>query len=474
MSTTNSSSTPQLLLLSLGSNLGNRFINLRRAISALEQSLEILSVSSIYVTAPWGPIHDQPMFFNIALAAKTSLEPAKLLSLVKSIEETMGREATDKWGPRLIDIDILYLGETIHAEERLHIPHPQIEKRAFVLIPLAEIAAKFVDPKNGKSVREMVNALPEAEISSVTQNVDVAPLYPSPILKRPPHGLVWGERTYLMGILNITPDSFSGDGLGDISQADLIEAAVAQAEQFVSEGADMIDIGGESTRPGFEIVDAQMEIDRVKPVVEAVRSALPETVISIDTYRAETARVALAAGADWINDIWGLQHDPQMVELVAETGVPVIMMHNGRNRPRLEKDDGAGGYYGYFHYDDLIKEIIDELSQAVNMALSKGVKATQIILDPGIGFGKTAPQNLTLLNRLNEIKRMGYPMLLGTSRKGFIGTYSGNLPVEERIEGTAATVALGIASGADIVRVHDVKAMSRVVRMTDRIVRMTT
>ena len=273
-----------------------------------------------------------------------------------------------------------------------------------------------------------------------------------------------------MGILNITPDSFSQDGLAQAnSRTDQIDLAVAQAIDQVNAGADIIDIGGESTRPGGQTVDGKIERNRILDVIREVRSALPETVISVDTYRAKTAEAALAAGADWINDIWGFKQDPDIVQVAAEAGCPVILMHNGRNRPRLEKDDGAQGYYGYFEYSDLIREVCSELIESAEIALEAGVTKKNIILDPGIGFGKTAPQNLVLLQQLSQIVELGYPVLLGASRKGFIGQYLGGLGVEERLEGTLATSVVGIQAGVDIVRVHDVKENARAVRMADAI-----
>lgn len=283
--------------------------------------------------------------------------------------------------------------------------------------------------------------------------------------------LPWGTRTFIMGILNITPDSFSGDGLlDDPTQA--LNTAVAQAQTFVKQGADILDIGGESTRPNGDPVTAEQEQARVLPIITAVRHALPHALISVDTYRASTAQLALEAGANWVNDVWGLKHDPDMARVVAQADCPVVIMHNGRNRPRLEdRDDGAGGYYGYFHYDDLIGEIKTELLESVDLALQAGVRRENIILDPGVGFGKTAPQNVVLLRHLHKFKALGYPLLLGTSRKGFIGQYLGGLPPEERVEGTAVTVTLSIHQGIDIVRVHDVAHMVRTVRMSDLLIR---
>ena len=276
--------------------------------------------------------------------------------------------------------------------------------------------------------------------------------------------LVWESRTFVMGILNVTPDSFSGDGIGE--QDAIIAKAIAQTKQFIEWGADVIDVGGESTRPSATPITAVIEQSRVLPVIEAIRPHCP-VPISIDTYRAETAAAALNVGADWVNDVWGLKHDPQMAEVVAAHGCPVVMMHNGTNRPRLNKDDGAGGYYGYYHYDDLFGEIKAELQESIDLALGAGVRPENIIIDPGVGFGKTRWQNLALVNGLSAFKSLGYPILLGTSRKGFIGHTLGGLPASERVEGTAATVTIGITQGANIVRVHDVKEMVRVCRMTD-------
>lgn len=286
--------------------------------------------------------------------------------------------------------------------------------------------------------------------------------------RRSLEAFVWGSRTYVMGIINVTPDSFSGDGIG--RTGDPRAAAVAQAQAFVAAGADILDIGGESTRPGGDPVSAEAEIARVIPVVAAVRAAV-DVPISIDTYRAATAEKALSAGADWVNDVWGLRADARMAAVVATARCPVVIMHNGRNRKREAQGDQADDYYGYFHYDDLVAEVRAELRHSVDLALSAGVREDRIILDPGIGFGKTGAQSMTLINRLNAVKALGFPVLLGSSRKGFIGHVLGGLPADDRVEGTAATVAVGITRGADIIRVHDVQQMVRVARMTDALVR---
>ena len=260
--------------------------------------------------------------------------------------------------------------------------------------------------------------------------------------------LVWGRRTYVMGIINLSPDSFAGDGLG----SDL-PAAVAQALRFQAEGADLLDIGAQSTRPGHTPISVEEELARLLPALEAIAPevALP---ISVDTYRAPVASRALEAGASLINDIWGLKADPKIAQVAARHGVPLILMHN---------QDGTD-------YQDLLPDIFAGLRQSILVANGAGVEARNIFLDPGIGFGKTPDHNLEVLRRLGEFRALGHPLLLGTSRKSTIGRVL-DLPVDQRVEGTAATVALSIAGGADIVRVHDVKEMVRVCRMTDAIVR---
>jgi dihydropteroate synthase len=274
----------------------------------------------------------------------------------------------------------------------------------------------------------------------------------------------WGERTYIMGVVNVTDDSFSGDGLGHD-----VDAAVAQAERMVQKGADLIDVGGESTRPGSEPVTVDEELRRVLPVVEALAGRL-DVPISIDTFKSEVAEAAVEAGASLINDVWGLRMDPQLGEVAARRRVPLVLMHN-RSRPKdAVQTERLGGRYQGVEYDDLMGDIIRELRGSIELALEAGVERNSIIVDPGIGFGKTVEQNLRIMAALSELRVLGRPVLLGPSRKSFIG-HTLDLPPEERVEGTAAAVAVGIANGADIVRVHNVKEMARVAHMTDAIVR---
>lgn len=279
----------------------------------------------------------------------------------------------------------------------------------------------------------------------------------------------WGSRTYVMGILNVTPDSFSGDGI--IAKGDVVRSAMEQARDFILYGADILDVGGESTRPGSEPVNADEEMGRVIPVIEELRKNFPQVLVSIDTCKAKVADAAIRAGANIINDVWGFRADSEMAAVAAKQKAPVILMHNRSNPASVEVREKLGGTYLGAEYQDLIEDVKRELMDSVEIAVKAGVEERRIMLDPGIGFGKKREHNLELINRLAEIRSMGYPILLGPSRKSFIG-FTLDLPPDQRVEGTAATVAVGIARGADIIRVHDVREMVRVAKMTDAIVRM--
>ncbi len=256
-------------------------------------------------------------------------------------------------------------------------------------------------------------------------------------------------RTVIMGILNVTPDSFSDGG-----RFNSVEAALRRTAEMAADGADVIDIGAESTRPyGATEVSAAEELERLLPVLERLLAASPLPV-SVDTYKAEVAEAALRAGAHMVNDVWGLQRDPEMAAVCAKYGAPVVVMHN---------------QVGTAYAGDVMSAVCAFLRRSVDLAAAAGLPAEKVIVDPGIGFGKTAAHNLTVLNRLAELKALGCPVLLGTSRKRFIGEALGGLPPDDRVEGTAATVACGIMRGANIVRVHDVKAMARVARVMDAI-----
>jgi dihydropteroate synthase len=268
----------------------------------------------------------------------------------------------------------------------------------------------------------------------------------------------WGSRTYVMGIVNVTPDSFSGDGLLASAagrRGAAVEAAVAQAREMAEEGADILDVGGESTRPGHDLVGEDEEKARVVPVIAAIHAALPDVPISIDTSKPAVAAAALDAGATLVNDIWGVSTDDGMARLAAARGVPLVVMHN-RAEP---------------NYRDFAAELVDDLRAAVDRAVAAGVPRRNLIVDPGFGFGKTPEHNLVAMRELPALRRLGQPVLLGTSRKSTLGRVLGGLPTEERLEATLATTAIGIAAGVDMIRVHDVRANVRAALVADAICR---
>jgi dihydropteroate synthase len=278
----------------------------------------------------------------------------------------------------------------------------------------------------------------------------------------------WGERTFVMGIVNVTPDSFSGDGLladaqhdsrsaaRSVDRSDPIAAAIAQAQSMVADGADLLDIGGESTRPGHVEIAIDDEIRRVVPVIEAIRRALPVVPLSVDTTKPVVAEAALAAGADLVNHVWGVAEDDGIARVAAAHGSPLVLMHN-RAEPR---------------YEDLVAEVIADLAAAIERAVRAGVEREQIIVDPGFGFGKTPEHNVAILASIGQLRVLGRPILLGTSRKSTLGRIL-DLPADQRVEATLATTALGIAAGVDMIRVHDVLANVRVARTADAIIRGT-
>ncbi|MDF1750820.1 MAG: dihydropteroate synthase [Alphaproteobacteria bacterium] len=272
-------------------------------------------------------------------------------------------------------------------------------------------------------------------------------------------------RCLVMGIVNITPDSFSGDGLG--RERDIIAAAVAQSIKFCEAGVDILDIGGESTRPGAAYIPAEEEAARIAPVIAALRRELTDVAISIDTYKASVAQAALEAGADIINDVWAFQADPKMAIVARETDCPVILMHNRSKPGHAEIDRVLGGSYTAPDYGDgFLRIVCQEMSDLVQNALDAGIRSERIILDPGVGFGKTPSQNMALIEGIDIVRALGYPVLLGASRKSFMGRVL-NLPADDRRDTTLATTALAVQRGAAIVRVHDVEENVKVVRMTE-------
>jgi len=379
-------------------------------------------------------------------AIKVSGLPAAQANIVKQEMLSKGGEAAVNWTCYLAEegatSDVLLLGTLRHYRQL--VGKLRAQPKSLGLGPLADALAEVLRRDAGETLGEMVLA------------------------GRP---FRWGERTYIMGILNLTPDSFSGDGILQRG-ADPVEIALEQARRFAEEGADLLDVGGESTRPGAEKVTLEEELARVVPVIERLRQEV-DLPISVDTYKAKVARAALQAGAHLVNDVWGLR-DPAsggwneaLAGVVREAKIPLILMHNRRAAATVGE---LGGHYRQVQYQDLMGEILADLEESVAYAVEQGIAWENLLLDPGIGFGKTPVQNLEVMQRLGELRSLGRPILLGTSRKSFIGLAL-NLPPQERLEGTLATLALGISQGTDIVRVHDVKEALRAVRITDAIVR---
>ncbi|MDQ7800900.1 MAG: dihydropteroate synthase [Armatimonadota bacterium] len=271
--------------------------------------------------------------------------------------------------------------------------------------------------------------------------------------------LRFGHRTLVMGVVNVTPDSFSGDGL--LTGPGWLERVVQVGRRMVEDGADLLDVGGESSRPGAAPVPLEEELRRVVPAVEALRRVV-DVPISVDTTKAEVARQALRAGADMVNDISALRHDPDMVRVVADSGCGVVLMHMKGTPQDMQRDP---------RYEDVVAEVRDFLAERVEWAERHGIPRDRILVDPGFGFGKRPEHNLELVRNLRAFRELGCPVLLGPSRKSTIGVILGGLPPAERVEGTAAVVALAVACGVDVVRVHDVRAMARVVRVADAVVR---
>jgi dihydropteroate synthase/2-amino-4-hydroxy-6-hydroxymethyldihydropteridine diphosphokinase len=440
--------------LALGSNLGDRAANLHAAIRRIKQVAQVERTSFLYESPP-AYVVDQPPFLNAVCRIRTSLEPTELLAVLKAAEADLGRRKTIRYGPRIVDMDILFYDDLQMGREGddLIIPHPRLQERDFVLQPLCDLDPDLKHPVLAETVGQLWKRLGASPLPKVMPVRDT--------LWR------WDEKTRIMGILNITPDSFSGDGLLNGSR-DVVDLAVARAGQLVADGADCIDVGGLSTRPGHQLIPEEEERERVLPVVRALADAI-DVPISVDTFRSGVAVAALDAGAHMINDVWGLRFDPQIGQVAADRLVPLVVMHN-RALPEdpAYASQVAGGAES--RSGDVVADVRAELAERLTFAESQGVPRWLIIGDPGIGFGKSPAEHLELVRRLDEIKSLGYPLLFGPSRKGFIGRLLGGLPPEERVEGTVALCVFAVQNGADILRVHDVRAVARAARLADAVI----
>ncbi|EME38339.1 hypothetical protein DOTSEDRAFT_140714 [Dothistroma septosporum NZE10] len=446
------------VFVALGSNVGDRVSTIEEAMRVLDgnDKIKLLQTSPLYETEPMY-VEDQERFLNGMCKIETQLDSIKLLDTLQAVENNLGRVKLIDKGPRNIDLDIIAYGQQVIESDRLTVPHRLMLEREFVLRPLCEY---FVHPQTSTTAIEHLHKLPP----SSTPMYPLTPLAPSLDL----HALDPLRKTMVMSILNVTPDSFS-DG-GQHRPTDM-EALKRTAAAHIAAGARIIDIGGQSSRPNAPDITAEEEISRILPAIEAIKS-VPEAAnvaISIDTYRAFVAEAAINAGAHIINDISAGLLDPEMLPSIARLGCTYVMMHMRGTPATMQNEENTTYPKGLIH------TIISELKERIEAAEEAGIRRWRIILDPGVGFAKTTDQNLEILRRFDHIRYASglntYPWLVGSSRKGFIGQITGVENAADRRDGTAATVTAAIQGGAEIVRVHDVEEMVRVVKMADAMYR---
>lgn len=465
--------------IALGSNIGDRAAYLHAALDAMSSYSTVVETSHLYETDPM-LVTDQPLFLNAVCKIFTLLTPSDLLGALKQTEDSLGRTKTIRYGPRVIDLDILFFDDAVLETPDLTIPHLLLHERDFVLAPLLDLDRDLRHPLLDVTVQELWQQLCKP-----------VPPRVMPIGERLWR---WKQGTRIMGVLNITPDSFSGDGLA--KETDPVAAALAQARQFEAAGADVLDIGGYSTRPGHTDLPVEEEINRVVPVISALRDVV-DVPLSVDTFRVEVAEAALDAGATWLNDVSGLRAANQektgsseggrdisrssllephslnkMGSLAARRRVPLVLMHNRaplRNvRPDGEAQDIPSSELCESS-NDVVAEVSRGLCAALDLARREAVPRWHRIIDPGIGFGKTPAQHAALIARLDELQALGYPLLFGCSRKGFLGKMAGGVAVEDRLPATIAANTMAIERGAQIIRVHDVRENVQAVRVVNAI-----
>jgi dihydroneopterin aldolase / 2-amino-4-hydroxy-6-hydroxymethyldihydropteridine diphosphokinase / dihydropteroate synthase len=458
--------------IAIGSNIGDRVINIQTALAQLKVSPGVASVEStgfLYDSAPMY-YEDQRTFLNTCCKITTSLSAHDLLSKVlKPIETNMGRVKEFVNGPRCIDLDLILYGpyQVISDSPDLIIPHPRMQERPFVLAPLADIAPELVHPVTGKSILDMRDAIQDDSCYRVFPGVSDKRLFRL------------GDRSYILGILNVTPDSFSDGG-----KYDQVETAVAHAREMITQGADVIDVGGESTRPRAGIVEADEEQSRVVDVIARLRAEFPAIPISIDTYKASTARLAVLAGASIVNDVSAGLIDSDMLTTVADLGVPYMFAHAGRvgSHPPCDFGDGKSAVFepNCADVDGAVNIITSQIHKRVNEVLASGIHPWNIVLDPGFGFAKSGNLNFQLARRFGDVFHdMPFPTMSGVSRKRFLRDLKNDGadwvgPESQAVIGTVAvTVAMMGASSRlpDFHRVHDVGELKHALVLADNILR---
>ncbi|KAL3160985.1 hypothetical protein ABBQ38_009375 [Trebouxia sp. C0009 RCD-2024] len=452
--------------IAFGSNLGDSVSNIQAAIKQLpSHGIEVLRQSRLYESAP-AYVTDQPRFVNGALAALTSLQPLELLDALKSVEAAFGRDfAGRRFGPRPLDLDIIFYNNQEVQHDRLSIPHPRWQERDFVKAPLADLFAPEENVCNGpcRGLAERLHDVHKLwKVGHGAAHMSPQDLQPFIPLRNLPNWS-WQQRTWIMGILNITPDSFSDGG-----HLQGVKGAISHACHMVQQGADIIDVGGQSTRPGATRLTTEEEVQRVIPLIRALRETeeLQSIPISVDTFDAEVAAQAVAAGAHMVNDVSGGTMDPHMHAQVAELNVPYVLMHMRGDPKTMQR---------MTDYTDTCLEVGQELQAQAEAAMHAGIEPWRIILDPGIGFAKHMRGNLEIMGGLQRIRSQmqgslqGMPMLLGPSRKGFLGNLTGHAVAADRDHATAAAAALCIANGANIIRAHNVRAVSDAAKLADAV-----
>jgi len=469
---------PHIAYIALGSNLGDRVKNLNTAVRLLAcEETQLMATSFLYMSPP-SYVTEQPMFANAVIKIATMLDPVALFHKVKKVEEQVGRQATYRWGPREVDLDIIFYDNVVmrHDDPELTIPHPRACERDFVLGPMCDINPDFVHPEKKAPVVTLLQALLRA---TQAPGCALDRAFPIPVGKgRLPLRMSGPEaKTAVMGILNFTPDSFSDGGQHNASAV----AAVGRMKLLEAHGADILDVGGQSTRPNAELVGGDEEMARVVPVFEAAAQASISTTISVDTFRGDVARAAVEAGAGLINDVSGGLLDPSILDVAASLQAPICLMHY-RGDPSTMK--------GFANYPAGVAETVEaELADRIALALRAGIYRWNIMVDPGIGFAKTATQSYQTLRNTRSLARIASPlpegvagmpagglgMLVGVSRKSFLGKvlHDDGPSSPARVWGTAAAVTASVEQGANVVRVHDVAEMLPVVSIADAIYRHT-
>lgn len=456
------------VVIALGSNVGDRLHNFNEALQLMNKSgIHITRHACLYETEP-AYVTDQPLFLNSAVRGITKLGPHELLGVLKKIEKDLGRTAGIRYGPRPIDLDILFYGKLKIQSEILTVPHERIWERPFVMAPLMDLLGSYVDSDTIACWHAL--SIHSSGLFKSWEKLGGESLIGKDGLKRVlpigNHLWDWSQRTSVMGILNLTPDSFSDGG-----KFQSVEAAVSQVRSMISDGADIIDLGAQSTRPMATRVSAEEELDRLIPVLEAVMK-VPEVegkLLSVDTFYSEVASEAVGKGAHIVNDVSSGQLDSKMLSVVAGLKVPYVAMHMRGDPSTMQNSENL-------KYENVCEQVASELYSRVRDAELSGVPAWRIIIDPGIGFSKNTESNLDILNGLSNIRAeirkrsLGLsraPMLIGPSRKRFLGDVCGRPAAVDRDPASVASVTAGVLAGANIVRVHNVRDCLDAVKLCD-------